>query len=213
VWAYLAGTRNAEKVHTSNVTRYRDAWASASDGRLGGEIDSEAMRTARAYLAGMGATSALVAAAAVAFLSLAALVGFNGLPGGGDESATGDVNVGRSGAAAQAAAAVGAARGAVAATPTPAGATADGEPVPGATGAPAPVGGGSESDLPELPTTPGTPPSVGGEAGAVAPPTAPQPPVGDAVDQVDETGGGLGIDLGLGDAIDPITGPLQDTVG
>jgi hypothetical protein len=170
------------------------------------------MRTARAYLAGMGATSALVAAAAIAFLSLAALVGFNGLPGGGDESTTGGVNVGRGGAAAQAAAAVGAAGGAVAAAPAPGSATAAEEVVPGASGGPVPSGGESESDLPDSPTTPGTPPSVGGDAGTVVPPTESQDPVGDAVDQVDETGGGLGLDPGLGDTLDPITGHVEDTI-
>ena len=38
-----------------------------------------------AYLAGLGATSALTAGAVVAFLSLATFVAFNGLPFGGPE--------------------------------------------------------------------------------------------------------------------------------
>ena len=47
----------------------------------------------KAYLAGGGATAALVAAAVVVFVGVAAYVGFNGLPFGADDSADSTVNL------------------------------------------------------------------------------------------------------------------------
>ena len=47
----------------------------------------------RAYLAGGGATAALVAAAVVVFVGVAAFVGFNGLPFGADDSPDSTVNL------------------------------------------------------------------------------------------------------------------------
>ena len=75
-----------------------------------------------AYLAGVGATSALTAGAVVAFLSLATFVAFNGLPFGGlgNDAGAAYLNSSASGSPASAATALGAARGAVARDPVPA---------------------------------------------------------------------------------------------
>jgi hypothetical protein len=37
-------------------------------------------------------------------------------------------------------------------------------------------------------------------------------PIGGVVDDVDETAGGLGVDPGLGEATDPITGPVDQAL-
>jgi hypothetical protein len=47
----------------------------------------------RAYLAGGGATAALVAAAVIVFVGVAAFVGFKGLPFGADDSPDATVNL------------------------------------------------------------------------------------------------------------------------
>ncbi|MDQ3572968.1 MAG: hypothetical protein M3383_08935, partial [Actinomycetota bacterium] len=70
----------------------------------------------RAYLAGGGATAALVAAAVIVFLGIAAFVGFNGLPFGSDDGEDATVNLISEAPQAAAAAASGTA-GSVAATP------------------------------------------------------------------------------------------------
>src|SRR3954449_8935062 len=75
----------------------------------------------RAYLAGTGATGALIAGAVIVFLSLATYVAFNGIPfgGNGGNSSTRYLGVQTSGTPASAATALGAAPGAVAAAPVP----------------------------------------------------------------------------------------------
>src|ERR671937_2944239 len=72
----------------------------------------------RAYLAGAGATGALIAGAAIVLLSVATFLGFNGLPFGGSGGQSGNAYL-QSGAGAPAAtaAALSAAPGAVAARP------------------------------------------------------------------------------------------------
>ena len=93
----------------------------------------------RAYLAGGTATSALIAGAAIVFLSLAAYVAFNGLGAGADTARKHDAVVIGSGgapsAAAAAAAAAGRAAGAVAATPAARTAAVQGRGGSGAGGA------------------------------------------------------------------------------
>ena len=75
----------------------------------------------RAYLAGVGATTALTAGALVAFLSLATFVAFKGLPLGGSSDDAGAAYLGSNAGAAPAtaAAALAAARAAVAKDPVP----------------------------------------------------------------------------------------------
>src|SRR5688572_17686736 len=75
-----------------------------------------------AYLAGVGATSALTAGAVVAFLSLATFVAFKGLPFGGpsNDAGAGYLNSNASGPPTAAATALAAARAAVARDAVPA---------------------------------------------------------------------------------------------
>ena len=75
-------------------------------------------RNIRTLLAGTGASGALVAAAVVAFLTIGALLAFEGMPGDSGSPAEDSVFVGPS-APASAAAAVAPAAGAVAASPAP----------------------------------------------------------------------------------------------
>jgi hypothetical protein len=158
----------------------------------------------RAFLAGGGATTALIAAAVIAFLSVAALVAFNGLPIGGGDGASGSVQVGEVPTATGpdapelAAAALDGAPGAVAATPA-APTAVDTSLIPGLTG----PGGlsGAPGTGPGLGTT--VPPG-GGTAGSGV--------LGGTVGGVEDTAGGLGLDLPLDDATSGLTGPPDQTV-
>src|SRR5881394_2543127 len=77
----------------------------------------------RAYLVGIGATTALTAGVLVVFLSLATFVAFRGLPFGGSSDAVGaayiDSSASAATTAASAAGALGVARAAVARDPVP----------------------------------------------------------------------------------------------
>jgi hypothetical protein len=155
----------------------------------------------RAYLAGGGATAALVAAAVVVFLGVAAFVAFNGMPFGADDSPDATVNLG-AGVPEAAATAAAPTADAVAAEPaTPSAAALDeilaalppGATIPGITpgfGGNGPNGG-----------TPGT----GGET-----PTSPGA-VGGVVNGLEDTAGGLGANLPLNDLTKDVTGPLDQT--
>ena len=161
----------------------------------------------RTYLAGGGATAALVAAAVTVFLGVAAFVGFNGIPFGADEGAGATVNL-AAGAPEAAALAAAPTAGAVAAAPTAPSAAAlaeilaalpPGAPIPG---------------LPGITTTgtgTGTLPP-----GVIDPPDdgpAPTPgALGNAVSGLEDTAAGLGLDLPLGDLTDGVTGPLDKTI-
>jgi hypothetical protein len=184
----------------------------------------------RAYLAGTGATGALVAGALVVFLSLATYVAFNGIPfgGSGGNSDTSYVGVRASGTPAAAAAALGAAPGAVAAAPVP------GAPI-GAGGARAGGGGGGAGGgaggsgsgggfIPGGGTPPSgsTPPGGGGGGGGGGPTpscsTCTSPGiVGNTVNQIDNTagtnlsGGPVGDVAGTVD--DKVTGTVNDVGG
>jgi hypothetical protein len=159
----------------------------------------------RAFLAGGGATTALIAAAVIAFLSVAALVAFNGLPIGGGEDDASTVQVGEvpanttgPGAPEAAAAALAAAPGAVA--DSPAAATAiDPTLVPGFGAGPGGLTGGADG----VPGTPGAPTAPGTGAGGA---------LGGAVGGVDDTAGDLGLDVPLDEVTGPITGPLDQTI-
>jgi hypothetical protein len=170
----------------------------------------EVMRAARVYIAGTGATAALVAAVTVVLLSLAALVTFEGLPGGSGEPEDGSVFVGPGaggGTARAAAAALAAAPGAVAAAPVPVGAG----PGAGRGGDSPVVDGVAPPDTPDAPAVP-SPPEGGSDGVVPSPGTSHGGPIGGVVDDVDETAGGLGIDPGLGEATDPITGPVDQAL-
>lgn len=171
------------------------------------------MRVAKAYVAGVGATGALVAAALLAFFSLAALFAFNGLPGGLGATDGGAVSVGAGDTDVPevAAALASAAPAAVAAAPAGAGAGAGGG-----------AGGGADSGGPGV-GTPGTGGPEGGGPGTGSPaapapssPTAPTTtsgPVSNTVQGLEQTTKDTtGLDLPLSEATNPITEPLDKTV-
>ena len=164
----------------------------------------------RTYLAGTGATGALIAGALVAFLTVGALVAFNGFPLGGDD-ADGSVSLAdQPGGQApeSAAAALGATPGAVAATP--AGGTVLAAILPGGIGigpggpigGTGPGGGTGGGDNPDI-----TDPTPGGGA------------VSGLVEDVDETTGGLGLPpvggatSGVTDQVDQALNDTLNNVG
>ena len=160
----------------------------------------------RAYLASTGATGALVAGAIVAFLSVGALVAFNGNPLGGDD-ASGTVGLAEGPGAPEAAAvALAPAPDAVAAAP--AGGTVLAAILPGfgpGGGGPGGGGGGGGGS---------TQTGGGGDdgGGTTTPPPGGGGTVGGVVDGVDDTTSGLGVDLPLAPATKPLTDQLDQTV-
>ena len=166
----------------------------------------------RAYLAGAGATTALIAGAIVVFASLGAYVAFNGLPvGSGNENAT-QLTIG-SAEVTPTAGLLGRAAGAVAATAAASTATA-----PGTASAQQGSGPGAGPDA-----SPADPPPGGPAPGPTVDPTIPPPgatptdpgatgpaaaPVGGAVGGVSDATG-----LPLDDATNGITGPVDDALG
>jgi len=141
------------------------------------------MGNLRAYLAGTGATGALIAGAVVAFLSIGAIVAFDGFPLGGDD-ASGQVSLADQpgGTAPEtAAAALGGAPGGVAASP---------------------VGGAIlAASIPSLTTTG---PTAGG-SGTLGPGI-------DGPGEIPGTGSDGGATTGLVEDVSDTTGlPLQDT--
>ncbi len=183
----------------------------------------------RAFLAGGTATAALIAAAVIVFGSLAAYVAFDGAPVRGDDPPTDTVTVGAPHAAA---ATLGRAPRVVAATPAAPTAIAPAPaptPAPAAAAAAGVVAGTPGAELAPGTTivAPGTDPAVPSTTESPVAPTTPTAPapvesdtstgtgssgsgtLGGAVDQIDQvTGGGLG----LGEATDSVTGPLDNTV-
>jgi hypothetical protein len=153
----------------------------------------------RAFLAGGGASTALIAATVVAFIAIGAYVGFNGLPfgGGGEDQAAVEIAA-PSGAPGAAAAALARTPRAVAARPAAATAVA----APGGPGAP-----GAQVE-PE--TTPGVAP--GGGTVTTSPGGTTQTGVlGGAVNDLENTAGDLGLDLPLNEGTGPLTGQLDNT--
>lgn len=162
----------------------------------------------RAYLAGTGATGALVAGALVAFLTVGALVAFDGFPLGGDD-ASGQISLADQpgGEAPEAAAAALAATpGAVAASP--AGGVVLAAVLPGGVGSapngPVVTGSGTTGPGGGTGTNPPLPPR---------PPPPPPPPgaLSGLVDDVDETTGSLGLPP-LGPATQPLTDGIDRTL-
>jgi hypothetical protein len=168
----------------------------------------------RAYLAGTGATSALIAGAVVVFLAAAGFVAFNGMPFGGSGGAEGNVALEgqtASGASAAAAAALANAPGAVAKAPFAGAARgAGGKSASGrATNHDGSSPGGNFGSTP--PPTGGDPPTC--TTGCVPPPTGSgSGPITSLVNGVDQTGQSLGVDPGLGSTTSGTTQQLDDTV-
>jgi hypothetical protein len=163
----------------------------------------------RAYLAGGGATAALVTAAVILFLGVAAFVGFNGLPFGADDTpdATVSVAAGVPEAAATAAAPTAGAVAASPATPSPAALaeiaaalspSAFAELFPGLADTPGSGGGGSNGPGPGT-TPPGEPVPASGA-------------LGNTVGGVENAAGNVGLDLPLGEGTKPLTEPIDQTV-
>jgi hypothetical protein len=185
------------------------------------------MQLAKAYLAGTGATSALVAAAVVSFFALAGLFSVNGFPGGLSSSEGDTVMVAPGTDAPEAAAAAAAAApGAVAATPADrvvggagvGGAGVAGAGESGATlgGATAPGGGAT----PGSGTAPGATLPTGSSPSAPAPAPTPasgtstqQGPLSDTVSGVEgTTEGATGVDVPLSETTQPLTNQLDQTI-
>ena len=167
----------------------------------------------RPYLAGSGATAALIAGAIVAFLGVAAFVAFEGMPFGAEDAADATVQVG-SDAPEAAALAASAAPAAVAAEPAAPSRTAVAEIVdslpprafePGANGNP----GNLIPDIPGVePPSPGAPP-------VVTPPPVPSSSsgaLGNTVGNLENTAGNLGLNLPLSKLTGPLTQPLDKAV-
>jgi hypothetical protein len=176
---------------------------------------------ARAYVAGLGATGALVGAAVIAVLTVGAVVAFDGDARDATDSERGTVFAG--------------AGGTVTALAPPSGeAGRDGGGDAAGGGGDAAGGGGGAAGDKGMPGGAETAPGAGGEGtpggslppapspapvapppGGAAPPTSPGSgtgPVGGAVGQIDDAAGGLGLDPGLGEITDPITGPVDETL-
>jgi hypothetical protein len=183
------------------------------------------MQLAKAYLAGTGATSALVAAAVVSFFALAGLFSVNGFPGGLSSSEGDTVMVAPGTDAPEAAAAAAAAApGAVAATP------ADRVVVGAGVGGAGVAGAGESGGALGSATTPGggTTPDAGTAPDATVPtvssPSAPAPapasgtstqqgPVSDTVSGVEgTTEGATGVDVPLSETTQPLTDQLDQTI-
>jgi hypothetical protein len=169
----------------------------------------------RAYLAGGGASTALVVGAVIAFLTIAALVAFNGLPFGKDGNRGAAQVPGASGGAPEAAAAVAAAApGAVAATPAAA------TPVAPATGGAGSAAGGEDGASAPIATSPTAPGAFPTQEGSGLPGTSPAPPgaasgggaVGETVGGVEQTAGNLGLDLPLTETTTGITGTVDQAL-
>jgi hypothetical protein len=183
------------------------------------------MQLAKAYLAGTGATSALVAAAVVSFFALAGLFSVNGFPGGLSSSEGDTVLVApRSDAPEAAADAAAAAPGAVAAIPADrvvGGAGVGGAGVAGAGGSGGALGGATAPGggaTPDAGTAPdATVPTVSSpSAPAPAPATGTstqQGPVSDTVSGVEgTTEGATGVDVPLSETTQPLTDQLDQTI-
>lgn len=172
--------------------------------------------SARAFALGTGVSTALIAAAVLAFVSVTAFVAFDGMPFSSVDSPESTVSL--SGAPQAAALTAGSTAQSVAADPETPSATALGEiaaalpSTQAATGSgPGPGPGGvSGVETGGGSTGPGGGGSGGG--GGTGGTTEPGPLQG-TVGAVDDTAGGLGLDLPLSETTDGIIKGLDDTVG
>jgi hypothetical protein len=159
----------------------------------------------RAYLAGAGATGALIAGAAIVLLSLATFLAFSGLPFGASAGDSGNAYLRHgSGAPATTAASLAGAPGAVAARPAAGGGGSSSAPGPSGASAGASGGGATQSTGPT--STTGSTPSPGCTTGCSEAPSQPGP-VTNAVQGADDT---LGTDLS--GSTEGLTGRVDDTV-
>ena len=173
---------------------------------------------ARAFAAGTGVTTALIAAAVVAFVSIAAFVAFEGIPFKSDGSPESSVSI-SSGAPQAAALTAGSAAESVAADPATPSAAALAEITaalpPGAAtdgfgGGAGP--GGPTTDGPPTGTGPGGG-GTGGGTGGGGDDGVPAPgPIQGTVGSLDDAVGGLGLDLPLSETTGDITKNLDDTL-
>jgi hypothetical protein len=173
-------------------------------------------------MAGVGATGVLIGAAVLAFVTLAALFSFNGLPRGLGPSEADAVFVAPDGAGPgapeAAAAALATAPGAVVAAPAGGGAAGGGAAAAAGSGA----GGGTGTGGPGAPpaTAPpgsdvpaGVPPESSPGAAAAPPETTSSGPVSDTVAGLEGTAEGTtGLDLPLSETTKPLTDQLDQTV-
>jgi hypothetical protein len=197
-----------------------DRPAPAGPGRPGGRPE---LTAARSYIAGIGASGALVGATVLAVVLLGALLAFEGFPIAGDDGSADSIRVGagENSIGVATAAAVGAAPGAVAAAPGAAagGAAAGGGGGAADAGAPgtAPPGAtGTDGSVP--PGAPPTGPTAPPTGAPPAPPGVPANPITDTLSGVDSAvEAETGIDPNLGGATEPVTGAvdqvLENTTG
>jgi hypothetical protein len=179
------------------------------------------LTAARSYIAGIGASGALVGATVLAVVLLGALLAFEGFPIAGDDGSADSIRVGagENSIGVATAAAVGAAPGAVAAAPAAAagGAAAGGGADAGAPGTAPPGTTGTDGSVPPgtpSPTDPTAPPT----GAPPAPPGVPANPITDTLSGVDSAvEAETGINPNLGGATEPVTGAvdqvLEDTTG
>lgn len=174
----------------------------------------------RAYVAGAGATAALIAGALIVFLSAAAFVAFNGMPFGSSESSSQPTVAIASGSAPKLAALraqkAGTVIGPKAAAISPSAAAeiarANGAGNSGSKSDSANTSSSGATDpattavTPATPATPATPTSPGTTA-----PTG-TGPAGSIVNGVDNAASNAGIHTGLGDGTGGITGPVDNAV-
>jgi len=193
------------------------------------------MSDLRTYITGIGSSGAVLGAVIVAFVTLAGLVAFNGMPGAGEDEAPSGADVFVSANAPSPAAAEPKARRKGSGKRQPRKASPSG-PRRARSSARRPSGrGGSPSGAgqapsgiarPDRPSSPGSPPPPSRPPAppATKPPPASKPPppphkppasngggpVEDIVDGVDDTvSGATGVDPGLGAATMPITGAVD----
>jgi hypothetical protein len=187
----------------------------------GGRVWRPELTAARSYIAGIGASGALVGATVLAVVLLGALLAFEGFPIAGDDGSADSIRVGagENSIGVATAAAVGAAPGAVAAAPAAAagGAAAGGGADAGAPGTAPPGTTGTDGSVPPgtpSPTDPTAPPT----GAPPAPPGVPANPITDTLSGVDSAvEAETGINPNLGGATEPVTGAvdqvLEDTTG
>lgn len=172
--------------------------------------------SARAFALGTGVSTALIAAAVLAFVSVAAFVAFDGMPFSSADSPESAVSL--SGAPQAAALTAGSTAESVAADPETPSAAALGEIAAALPSTQAATGSGpglSPGGVSGVETGGGsTGPGGGGSGGGGGTGGTTEPgPLQVTVGAVDDTAGGLGLDLPLSETTDGITKGLDDIVG
>jgi len=167
----------------------------------------------RAYLAGSGATGALIAGAVVIFLAVGAFVAFSGMPFGGSGGGEGSASLrGQTagGAPASAAAALAGASGAVAASPAGARGAAAGGSGSATSGSGGGRHGGTDPTDPQGTFSGGGGPPTGCTDSCTDPSTS--GPIGNVVGHVDSATSQQGVNLHLGGQTAPLTDPVDHAI-